>query len=246
MKPAAHLFVALLICAGCKKDDATIKPGAPAALELLAVHSTVVPEPSGLAYFKKHNTLLTVSDANSTVYELGFDGSIQRSLKVASSDLEGIAVSVTGDTLFVASEASRSIDSYLWDGTRTGSLPTGIEGDANHGPEGVALDTRQQHLFVINEKNPRLLLEFAHGVEVARYEIDLSGDLSDIFYEAESDCLWIVSDESASVLKLSRTGSLKAEYSLPFNKGEGITILRDTLYIINDADGKLYAFKKPS
>lgn len=234
----------MVFVADCKNNGNKGTTAAKIPLEQIAVYSTRVPEPSGLTYYKKHNTLLTVSDKNSTVYEIDFEGKVINTIKTKSSDLEGIAVSADNDTFYVASEYSQSIDKYLFDGTKLSSLYVGVAEHINNSLEGVTIDNNN-NLYIINEKKPRLLLKYCNGVELFRKKINAVNDLSDIFYEKENNCLWILSDESAKILKLTTEGNLLAEYSIPFTKGEGITLYKDRIYIINDHNQKLYVFKKP-
>jgi uncharacterized protein YjiK len=219
-------------------------PGAPPPPDLIAVYPTSIAEPSGLAFHHRHNTLLTVSDRNGTVYELDFTGHILRSFRLEGVDLEGIALSATCDTMYVVDEADESVSQYISDSVKLSSFTVPIATEANHSLEGVTV-AGNNHLFVINEKAPRMLLEFDGPREVFRKELDYTADLSDIFYDPAGDCLWIVSDESRKVVKLTRAGVRLAEYGIPFYKGEGIAVVNDRIFIINDADGKLYVFKKP-
>jgi uncharacterized protein YjiK len=158
--------------------------------------------------------------------------------------MEGIALSAGCDTMYVAEETVELISMYLINGTKLTSFPSSVATVVKHGPEGVTVD-KNNHVFVINEKLPTMLLEYNQGREVSRKEINYTTDLSDIFYEAATDCFWIVSDESQEVIKISRAGALLGEWSVPFTKGEGLTIVQNRIYIINDADGKLYVFEKP-
>ncbi|MFH0992674.1 MAG: SdiA-regulated domain-containing protein [bacterium] len=136
------------------------------------------------------------------------------------------------------------VTAYLTNGTKISSFMVKVATVPNNALEGVTIDKRN-HLFILNEKAPRLMLEYYRGQELARKEITAALDLSDIFYKEQANCLWIVSDESQKVLKLDMNGTVLSEYSIPFSKGEGITIVQNKLYIISDADGKLYVFQKP-
>jgi uncharacterized protein YjiK len=245
MKSMVLLLVGILSLS-CTREEPGPGVVTPAvtALVQLAVYDTSVPEPSGLAFNAQRNSLMTVSDGNSTIYEIDFTGRILRSFVVSGSDLEGIALSAGCDTIYVVEERNLQITWYLANGTKISSLPVTVATNASNGLEGIAVDKRN-HLFVLNEKSPRMLLEFYQGQELARKEITSLIDLSDVFYDAAADCLWIVSDESRKVVKLSTNGTVLAEYSIPFPKGEGITIVQNKIYIVCDADGKLYVFEKP-
>ena len=167
-----------------------------------------------------------------------------RAIPVSGSDLEGVAVSSSGDTLYVVEERNQLVISFAADGRRLSSFPVKVATLDNNALEGVAVDSRG-HLWVINEKNPRLLLEFSGTTELSRREITLVNDLSDICCDDAGDALWLVSDESRKVIKISRSGALLAEWALPFDKGEGIAFAGDKMYIVNDQDARFYVFKKP-
>ncbi len=223
-----------------KQEEELTAPG----LKQVAVYSTSVKEPSGLVYNSKSNNLITVSDANSTVYEIDFSGRIINELKISADDLEGIALSKNCDTIYVAEEKKQQVTKFLWDGTKISSLKTNVSVDENHSLEGVTLD-KKNNLFILNEKNPCVLLEYSGTTEITRKVLSFSKDVSDICYDDKLDCFWIVSDESEAVYKVSKAGYVLNKYSIPFSKGEGITLVADKIYIVNDSDGKLYVFEKP-
>lgn len=244
MKLFLNIILILALIPGCKSSGTNRKQAASQPLEKVAEFSTRVPEPSGLVYFKKNNTLLTVSDQNSKVYEISLEGETLNSFQLSSIDMEGIALTRNEDTLIIASEHSQSIDTYLFNGDKLSSFTIPVATEAKHSLEGVSID-KGNSLYVINEKKPCMLLKYSNGEEIFCKKITLAEDLSDIFYDEESKCLWVLSDESAKVMKLSLDGELISEYSIPFENGEGITIYNGNIYIINDANGKLYVFRKP-
>jgi uncharacterized protein YjiK len=215
------------------------------ALTLVAQYSTTVSEPSGLYFNSKTNSLWTVSDGNSTVYEIDFQGKVLKSLAISSSDLEGITFSANCDTFYVAEETNQLITKYLTNGTKLSSFPVNVATMISHGPEGLTLNTTNNHIFIINEKSPCMLLEYNNSKLLWQKQIDYTLDCSDIYFDKQLNCLWMVSDESSKVIKMSLTGDLLAEYSVPITKMEGITIYQDKIYLINDQNGILYVFQKP-
>jgi uncharacterized protein YjiK len=230
-----------------RKEPVSLTP--PTEVETLRPVAVVdlsanVPEPSGIVYYQKNHSLLVVSDARPDIYEIDFEGRVLRTIPTTSSDLEGITLSNSGDSLYVVEERNQLVTCYGQDGTRFFSFPVRVATLDNNALEGIALG-RRNHLYVLNEKHPRLLLEFAGTTEVKRTEIVEVTDLSDICYDELEDVLWLVSDESRKVLKLSTDGRLLAEWPLPFDKGEGITFADGNMYIVNDADAQLYVFEKP-
>lgn len=246
MKIFAAIYLLGMFFLGCQKDpsDGNVINTDSTALKLLFEYSTDISEPSGLAYNSKTNTLFAVSDGNSTVYELDFSGAVKRSFTINSDDLEGIAFSSNCDTLYVVDELNQMVAKYLSNGTKLSSFPVNVATSPNNSLEGITVDNAN-HLFVVNEKSPSMLLEFVNQKEISRKELTYTLDCSDIFYDKSLDCFWLISDESQKVVKLSKSGQLLAQYSLPFTKGEGITIVNDKVYIINDGNNKLYIFQKP-
>lgn len=248
MNQRSVLLLAFAAVVGCTRPEPGSGVVAPPTVEPLteiAVYETGVPEPSGLAYHWRNGTLLTVSDGNSTVYEMTLTGSVLRSMVIQSSDLEGIVLSANCDTMVVAEETNRLVTTYLSDGTKLSSFPVNVATNGGNALEGVALDGAN-HLFVLNEKAPRLLLEFSGGTEIRRTELTYTTDCSDIVHDPSGDCFWMVSDESMAVVRLSRAGGMLGQWRIPFSKGEGIAIVEQKIYIVSDADGKLHVFQKPA
>jgi len=248
-KTWSHIILACLLLAGCSRKEPVL-PDSPDDLETLRPAtvidlSSTIPEPSGIVYCQKNNSLLIVSDSRFDIYETDLNGRVLRTIPTTSTDMEGITLSAGGDSIFVVEERNQLVSCYAWNGARLFSFPVKVATLDNNALEGVALGP-QRHLFVINEKNPRLLLEFAGTAELWRKEITAVNDLSDICYDATEDVLWLVSDESRKVVKLSTAGEVLAEWLVPFDKGEGITFVGNTMYIVNDADAHMYLFAKPA
>ncbi|MFA7420383.1 MAG: SdiA-regulated domain-containing protein [Melioribacteraceae bacterium] len=242
------LFLLLLQFFGCKREepaDQITNPITSTSLKQIAVYKTSVPEPSGLFYNTKTKTLFTVSDGNSTVYEMDLTGSIIRSFLIQSSDMEGITFSANSDTMYVAEETNQLVTKYLTNGAKLYSFPVNVATLVSHGPEGIALNTTNNHLYVINESDPCMLLEYVNKTEVQRKLINYTLDCSDIYYDSQLDCIWLVSDVSKQMVKLSTSGDLLALFDLPLTKMEGVTVIQDKIYMMNDQTNELYVFQKP-
>jgi uncharacterized protein YjiK len=243
-------FVLWLIVASCSRTQPeTGNPAVPGLSQLqpiasysLAAHAA---EPSGIVYNPKNNSLLVVSDSHPEVYEFDLHGNYLRSITTVSTDLEGISLSETGDSLYIAEERNRKIVTYLMNGAKLSSFSADVATLTNNALEGVTVGPGG-HLLVLNEKAPGMLLEYLpDGTEVRRTALSFASDYSDLFYDAAAGNLWIISDESMSVTRTDLTGTPLARWSIPFSKGEGISIVRDTMYIVNDTDAKMYVFVKP-
>jgi uncharacterized protein YjiK len=246
-KNIIHL-VALCVLAGCARQNPEAAPTGPDTTPLrpLQVINLLpdIPEPSDIAWNRKNNSLMVVSDARPDIFEIGFDGVIHKTIPAFGSDLEGVAASHTGDTLFVVEERNQLVVSFDAQGRRLNAFPVKVATTENNALEGVAVDS-QGHIWVLNEKEPRLLLEFKGTQELFRKEITFARDLSGICCDDSGEALWIISDESRKVIKISRSGALLAEWLLPFDKGEGIAFVGNKMYVVNDQDAKLYIFDKP-
>ncbi len=236
---------------GCEREapaqGANIVPPGVVTLQPIAQYyiGTDVSEPSGIIHYAKNNSFFVVSDSHKELYEIDSHGALLRTIPSIGTDLEGISLSRSGDTIYVVEERNRVVVSYLTNGTKISSFSADVATIPNNGLEGIAVD-KNGHLFVLNEKLPGMLLEYLpNGTEIKRVTFSLALDYSDIFYDDSTDCLWVISDESKKIMKVSKQGDLLSQWLIPFSKGEGITIVRDTMYIVNDEDAKLYIFNKP-
>ncbi len=244
----AVMMVVLFACSRTNPLQGNDGPGDPEIITLQPLRSIdllpQVPEPSGLAFDAIRHSLYVVSDSQPDLFEIDFTGAVQHKIAAAGADLEGVALSLTGDSLYIVEERNQQVVTLSRAGARLHSLPVRVATLDNNALEGVTVDDHGD-LWVINEKNPRLLLHFHGDQELGRQEITRVDDLSDLCFDPADRSLWIVSDESRKVIKLSTTGTLLGEWQLPFSKGEGIAFAGDRMYIVNDQDAHLYIFAKP-
>ena len=118
--------------------------------------------------------------------------------------------------------------------------------DSNSGLEGVAYNLNDKTIFVVNEKNPGLLMRLRSDFSIIEsYELDFASDFSGIFHDKELNILWILSDESKTLNKCSLKGVLIKSYSINVIKAEGIAVTNNNIYIVSDSNSTLYQFKKP-
>jgi len=244
------LIVLTLVVQGCDRrapETVVAPPVSQPLLQPFASYSLQphVAEPSGIVYNARNNSMFVVTDSHSDIVEIDLTGRKLRGIATVSADLEGVALTTSGDTLYVAEEQRRLISAYTLAGAPLYSFSADVATMANNGLEGVTVGPGG-HLFVLNEKAPTMLLEYsAAGTELRRTLLSLASDLSGILYDPGKNCLWIVSDEAKTVMRTGLDGTLQARWSLPFLKAEGIAIVRDTMYIVNDADAKMYLFLAP-
>lgn len=214
-------------------------------LKLIESFQLAIKEPSGITVF--NNQLYIVSDNNGVIYKTNLEGEIVEKIKTDYSDLEGITINPETGNIFVVSESKRSLIEL----NSKGKLirKTKVEGKQNYknsGLEGVCFDASKNTIFTINEKSPKQLLKLNFKGEVENtYKLDYSKDVSGICYAEKSNSLWIISDESQTIINISKKGKLLKKYSIPVEKGEGIVIMKDKIYVVSDSLRKLFVFEFP-
>ncbi len=246
-----YLFSVLVILSfffGCSRDnpDSIVNPPLIQKIYPINEYLLDIPEPSGIAYNSNNNSFMIVSDGRTDIYEVSLVGITLSTIIASGSDMEGITLSRNCDTIYVVEEKIKLVTSFNLSGSKLASFSVDVATNDNSALEGITINKSSNQLFVINEKDPRMILGYNNLTEIWRKAIDYTLDISDIYYEESSNSLWLISDESQKILKLSSTGYLIKEWEIPFTKGEGITIVNDKIYVVNDSDGKLYVFQKPS
>ena len=243
LRKAISILLLIIINTSCSDNNNTLTND---ALELEASYEINVLEPSGLAVNSLGTVLYTVSDNTAQVYKLSTTGSIIQTFSYEGNDLEGVS-SFTDNKLLLAEERTKEIVVF--------DMVTGVfskhninyeNSDANSGIEGVTFDGNSNTIFILNEKNPGLLIRLRSDFSVIEeYELGFANDYSGIFYDSYSNNLWIVSDQSKTISKCTLTGKVLKSYSINITQAEGIAISNNKIYVISDAEAKLYIFKKP-
>ena len=215
-------------------------------LELEASYKIDVLEPSGLAVNSAGNVLYTVSDNTAQVYKLSTTGSVIQTFSYQGNDLEGVST-FTGNKLLLAEERTKEIVEFDMTTGVSSKHKINYENNSdNSGMEGIAYDNTSNTIFILNEKDPGKLLRLRTDFTVmAEYDLNFAIDYSGIFYESSSNNLWIVSDQNKTINKCTLTGELIKKYSISVTQAEGIAIANDKIYVVSDAEAKLYVFKKP-
>lgn len=215
---------------------------------LLGSFPVAVKEPSGLAYDPLHDSLWTVRDGGGGLFEIDKKGNVLKELPIKSHDLEGIAYRPDTDTFLLAEERRREVVEIDRAGKTLKTTKVPIEWhywELNHGIEGVAFDPKSKNIFVANEKRPRQVMELEEdGLLIKNsFEVAQVGDISDLFYDIATDRLLVLSEESRTVLELTRKGQFLNSFPIEAAKAEGIT--KDSkgyLYIICEATSTLYVY----
>ncbi|RPI70586.1 MAG: hypothetical protein EHM47_11845, partial [Ignavibacteriales bacterium] len=172
-------------------------------------------------------------------------GEIINSIKIDKTDFEGITV-VDDSLLAIVQEIKREALVINIEGKDDFSSSFKVEGSKNSGLEGITYNSSNGHFYILNEKDPVLLIEADKDLkELSRKEIKDVKDLSGISYSQKDNCLWIVSDEDKKIIKLSTGGDFITEYEIDINQAEGIAVddENNLLYVVSDKEEKLYVFK---
>ena len=258
-------------------------------LELLSRHRIRDPglglnEPSGLTLNADGSALYTVSDDTKAIFRLDLKGrvSVSDSFFIGLDDLEGIALRGDDSELLVVQERSNSVvvvdlSSRSERSRRPLSAMTNYDTIAHHFPdppenngfEGITVNTRNNHVVVVKERQPGLLIEldstlttilstrvlqpsqgFMHP-ELNAEKLDFSG----LSYDSSSDTLWIVSDKGRCLFQYDWAGDTVVQrLDLTISTGdkpkrirkpEGVAFDpgRKRMYVVSDRDADLYVFK---
>ncbi len=238
-------FVIILIITifSCTKNDTQVQYE---NLQFVKESPIAVPELSGLSFSKNKTAFYTVSDHTSMIYKLSLTGALIGVLDFKGDDLEGITVDPSTGDIYIVEERLRDVVKLNSEGRELKRYHLNIEeNDDNSGLEGIAFNPDNNHLYILNEKNPGLLVEIDNsGKIVNQTELDFALDYSGIYYERSEKLLWIVSDQSSTVNKCKLDGEKIVSYKIPDKKAEGIIVDNVTkqIYIVLDGADKLQIF----
>ncbi len=246
-----HIIIfSFLLLPGC--HDNPVYPDDILELELLEYFPLSFPGPSGLALDPGSEHLWSVSDVpGGSIYSITFTGEIIDEILIDSEDMEGIVVHPVDHTLWVVEERSRELVNVSRKGTILNRVHLNIERQyENDGLEGITINPNNGHFFVVNEKNPRLLIELNSDVEIInKLKVDFTGiftitDLSGITFNTDEQTLWILSIESEKIVVTDLQGESIRMYNTYINDGEGIALNPDEriVYIVSDDEQMLYVF----
>jgi uncharacterized protein YjiK len=216
-------------------------------MELLKKVAIKVPEPSGLTFFK--GELYTVSDANNSIYKLTTEGEVLKKYKTPMKDLEGIAFDENAEELYVISESKRSLYHFsLKKGIRSKQKIGGKQkGGGNKGLEGLCYDTTNKNFFVVNEADPKQLLELSKNKKkiVLKTNFDFAEDISGICYDSKLDVFWVLSDVSQAIYKVDKNGNKLGKHEISLKKPEGIAIdvVQRKLYVVSDETSEMCIYQ---
>ena len=241
MKNIISIMLAVLFCISVSGSEF----GKHKKLKISKEIKLDVPEPSGLALSADGKYLWTVSDETKNVYLISLDGKIQKKFPVNSYDLEGISV-ISDTAIAVVAERTREIIFMNNDGKEYFRKKILNDAVDNSGLEGIAFNKNNNHIFIVKEKDPKLLIELDSKLNVVRKkEIDFLDDLSGLDFNPETNELWMISDESKTIARCSNEGVVKETYKVKIDQIEGIAVDRKSnlICLVSDKEEKLYILK---
>lgn len=214
-------------------------------LKPTAYYNLDIPETSDLCFGSTTNVLYTVSDNTTKVYKITTTGRTLAELKYVGNDLEGVCY-VNNQYIYVAEERLREIVKLDLQGNKLDQKVIPVEANAeNEGLEGISYATFCMRFYIINERNPGLLIETDKNLNVLnKYPLTFANDYSGICVDNVNQNLWILSDMSATVNKCTMQGEVIESYRIPVSNPEGIAYDPESkmLYIVSDAEARLYIF----
>ena len=208
--------------------------------------------------------------------------SITESFFIGVDDLEGIAINGDGSRLHAVQEETNAlitidIATRRELSRRPLAAMTNYESiqrffpdpPDNKGLEGITVNTRNGHLFVVKEGRPGLLIELdVEGTRIlqARLLNETNGfvhptvspdklDFSGLSYDAERNTIWITSDKGQCLFHYDWTNNRVIQRldlirkgdkpSSKVRKSEGVAIdpARQRLYVVSERDGDLFTYQ---
>ncbi|MBZ0182095.1 MAG: SdiA-regulated domain-containing protein [Melioribacteraceae bacterium] len=241
MKNLLKITLLLLLFFGCTNKKET-KDNL-SDLTFLKSVKLQIPEPSGITFF--NNSLWIVSDDESSIFNVDTLGNILNTIPVDGKDLEGIT-NTSDSVIVIILERDRKVIALDLDGKELHSKTIDITGELNYGLEGIGFNQVKRNFYVLNEKNPLLIIELDENFEeLSRKEIQFAKDISGITYDENRDVYWVTSDESNSINFCNHNFEVIKEYKVNIPQIEGIAIdlVKNRLYVVSDRTESLYIYQ---
>ena len=229
----------------CEKDE---DEDLPMTLPIINSYAIDVVEPSGLVFDVSQQVLYTVRDYNNDIYMMGKNGQVFQQYPFNGEDTEGITQDNSGNLILVE-ERQRQVVKYITSTNNKSYHNIEIEeNDTNSGLEGICYDSKDDKFYLLNEKNPGLLIVLDNQFrKIEEYKLSFATDYSGMCYDSKQDILWIVSDESKTLSKCDKKGIEIEQFRLNIDKAEGIALnLAESLfYMVSDSRNVLYEVEYP-
>lgn len=205
---------------------------------------------SGLTWDTSTNSLLAVTNRPARIIQLDKRGNVIKLFPLPNiNDPESISLGWENNYL-IAEERLRKITPItlsLTDGRYQRQSPT-LELDVgdkkNNGLEGVAFSKASGTLFVANEKNPAVIFKI-EGFNLPHHPLKIkkiyssSNDISGLTWSDSRQRLYVLSDETKSLVEMDSTGKVFRESDLSdfaqtIAQPEGVAIEGNTLYVVSE------------
>jgi len=237
-------------------DADTLEPGKKATLQDLASYVPkgrqkeipgVRQDASGLTYSRHTRTFFVITDQGRIV-EFTRDNRLKRTFQLHGFvDPEGIA-HIEGNTFAIVEEDRGTISIATLDAkTRQVRRDSSTEikvyrGGGNNGLEGLAYDHASRTFFVVKEKRPRKIFKVTRSGKVSTpWDAESRSlgmkDLSDVFFDAGSGHLILLSHKSRVAVECTTNGREIARLPLKLVKAEGVAM---------DDEGNLFVCGEPN
>ena len=258
-------------------------------LELLEHHpisdaASGLNEPSGLALDRQGTSLYTVSDDTKIIFNLDLKGRIvpDSSFLINVKDLEGLAITADERTILAVQEGSNSIIRFDI-ASRKETQQTPLDSlknfnqiaeyfhhtNQNKGLEGISIDFNSNHVFIVKEGEPGLLIELdseckmiinhyilneKHGFKHPRIKSEKL-DFSGLSCDHTRDTIWIISDKGECLFHFNLNEKMvfnrldlpraSENQSKRVAKSEGIAFdpNKQRLYIVSERECELYIYQ---
>lgn len=207
-------------------------------------------EPSGLSIDPIGGFLYCVNDPpNNKVYKLDMEGEIISVFPFRGRDLEGVCFDPRDNSIWVAEEGDKRIIHLAEQGYEISHSDIDLTIDnSNSGLEGLCFEPTTNSFFSVTEKNPASFVHLDSMLRVvSQDELNFATDFSGIATGRKNGEFLILSHEDKHLYEWSMSQGLQASYKFDVKQAEGIAFdpLNKLIYIVCDAESKLYVFEFP-
>lgn len=235
----------IVVMFSCEKDTGEQdQPQTPITqLQITESYSLDIKEPSGLCNSWNENEFLIVSDNSNKLYRINDKGQILDEFSFKGKDLEGVSYQEAGKIIWIVDEEQNKLNKLNKSGELQQEYELSYESHpSNKGLEGIAVNTINNHVFMLNEGSPGLLLEFFNGEIINSIPLGFAPDYSGLYFHEETNQLWIASDEAKMIYQCSINGELIKIYQHTVDKAEGIIVNTEeqVFWLCSDSEDKLY------
>jgi len=223
---------------------------------------TIATDCSGVAYSPVTRTLFMIKNSSNSIYEFTETGTWLRTITTTGfADCEGICW-MYDDKFGISEEDTSQIvivtiapgTASITKGVGTTTVDTGLgnlDVSTGGGFEGVTYDPENHKFYVVKERQTSA--PTSNGMAV--YEVLMSGlarqifsapvklaglatDLADVFYDAHSRHLFLLSQESESIIETDLSGTVfrTSLVPAPMTQPEGLTfsVDRTTMWVVGE------------